>query len=76
VKAGLHQGPAGGHRAGDLLAVQLPVSSEGDDRRVRVAPVALLERCLGFPKEGAVHGQNVPHRHTGSATVRALRYPE
>ena len=76
MKAGLDEGPAGGHRARDLLAVQLPVSSERDERRIRIALIALLDRCLGLPKLGPVHRQNLPHRPTGSATVLHPTLPQ
>jgi len=46
---------AGGYRAADVLFAELTMSLQGDDGRLRVVPVGVLERLLHGAQGGAVH---------------------
>src|SRR5262245_11943298 len=55
MQASLDQCPAGVHAAGDALA-DAPLGAQGDERRLRVGAVALLDRSLEGLQLFCVHG--------------------
>jgi hypothetical protein len=56
VQASLDEGAAGRDRARDLLIGELALGAQGDKRRIRIAPEALLDWALDGLELGAVHG--------------------
>src|SRR5208282_6458435 len=59
------------HRAGDGLLVELAVRAQGDDRRVRVLAVGVLERLLHRAQLSEVHMLTLFSRRS----VTGLSYP-
>src|SRR5579884_647703 len=55
MQTGLNQRPSGGHRAGDLLVVELPPGFKGDEGRSGVTAIALLDRPLSLAQLFPVH---------------------